>query len=658
MVKFAGMSGDTLANPPKLKPGEYATWVVKFESHVLALDGGVWQVIEQGRKIVPDPNDATKEKPRSTYTAEDYKSIEKTAKAMKVLHSALEPGDMQKVSHLRCPKQIWDTLKRIYEGSEDVRKNRTLAAQTDLFNLKQAKNETIHEYHSKFQGCLSGLANLEKTYEQWEINHMFLRSLASEYNDVVRTFQVLSDVKNLSLEDLVAKIESSMLLERDRESHKPSRQIALGSKGDKPKSSKDKDSTDKGKGKSSKIDDDELALLTKTFKFLKGRREEGQEPQKSRRIATKDDECFYCKKKGHFKADCRKKKYDESQKKDLKPRDDKQKDKKAMYAWGGSGGSLEDSDPELESKYPASGSKDFCLMADQESSTSEVSSSTNSSLSSNNISHAGLMDTIRRLVATNDRMKNVVAERDEEICRLREENHYKTSRVRHLESQIVRNQKSFSGPKVQEPPKQSKVHVSGKKMSKPELTYGKVALLKRPHNCRQPSLTPRLKIDLQDGAKVQGKGFKFQSKFTKKMPVKEMQISIKKTTPKKKELSTKTQRLCHHCGQTGHMWRKCPGREFFRTNAQTFDGKVVRFQNAKRQASLKKVQKPCQQAKVPKPCNDQFPRKVHEPSKTAQKEKGVSNSETTSSNIDSFFDNISTSCVAPKAAKLVWVRKN
>ncbi|CAM9002720.1 unnamed protein product [Rhodiola kirilowii] len=117
------MSGDSFSNPPKLKSGEYETWAPRFEAHVMAYDGEVWQIIEQGQQYVYMEGSETELKPRLMYTTEDYKKLEKNARALRVLHNALEPGDLKKIIQYKDPSDIWDALKNIYEGSKDVKRN-------------------------------------------------------------------------------------------------------------------------------------------------------------------------------------------------------------------------------------------------------------------------------------------------------------------------------------------------------------------------------------------------------------------------------------------------------------------------------------------------------------------------------------------------------
>ncbi|CAM8975462.1 unnamed protein product [Rhodiola kirilowii] len=249
------MSGETYSNPPKLKPGEYETWTVRFEAHVMAMDGEVWQIIEQGQQHIYLDDTQTELKPRVLYDTADYKKLEKNARTLKVLHSTLEPGDLKKVIQFKDPSDIWDSLKKIYEGSKDVKRNRILAVQSEFNSLRQVKNESLHDYHSRFTGCLATLNNLGKKYKNWEITHRFMQGLGPEWDDISRTLAALPTTKENSLEELVASLDNNKSIEdvklESREPQKAARQIALVGESSRYKKNKEKDyRRNKGRGTS------------------------------------------------------------------------------------------------------------------------------------------------------------------------------------------------------------------------------------------------------------------------------------------------------------------------------------------------------------------------------------------------------------------------
>ncbi|CAM8880014.1 unnamed protein product [Rhodiola kirilowii] len=80
---------DSFGKPPLLKPGQFDWWQDQFEAHVCSLDGQLWSIFETGLLTIPlDTTYPEKpvEKTKDKYTDEDYKKLEKNARAKKVLY--------------------------------------------------------------------------------------------------------------------------------------------------------------------------------------------------------------------------------------------------------------------------------------------------------------------------------------------------------------------------------------------------------------------------------------------------------------------------------------------------------------------------------------------------------------------------------------------
>ncbi|CAM8999372.1 unnamed protein product [Rhodiola kirilowii] len=145
---------DSFWKPPLLKPGQFDWWKDQFEAHVCSLDGQLWSIFETGPLIIPlDTTDPEKpvEKTKDKYTDEDYKKLEKNARAKKVLYMALSPGDQIKVTMHKTAKDMYDGLVRLYGGNEDIKLNRILAATKDYETVMQKKDESLEDFFTRFQ---------------------------------------------------------------------------------------------------------------------------------------------------------------------------------------------------------------------------------------------------------------------------------------------------------------------------------------------------------------------------------------------------------------------------------------------------------------------------------------------------------------------------
>ncbi|CAM8923781.1 unnamed protein product [Rhodiola kirilowii] len=87
---------DSFWKPPLLKLGQFDWWKDQFEAHVCSLDGQLWRIFEKGPLPIlaepdsdQDSDDEPVEKAKDDYTDEDYKCLEKNARAKKILYMAL-----------------------------------------------------------------------------------------------------------------------------------------------------------------------------------------------------------------------------------------------------------------------------------------------------------------------------------------------------------------------------------------------------------------------------------------------------------------------------------------------------------------------------------------------------------------------------------------
>ena len=108
-----------------LKAGEYDLWAQEFETHVRSIDGELWKIITTRDFLVTQNNG--KHVPFGSFTDEDLTKEENNNKALKLLTSGLNNSDRRKVLRSPSAKEKWDALAKIYQGSNDVKRDRISA---------------------------------------------------------------------------------------------------------------------------------------------------------------------------------------------------------------------------------------------------------------------------------------------------------------------------------------------------------------------------------------------------------------------------------------------------------------------------------------------------------------------------------------------------
>ncbi|CAM8882592.1 unnamed protein product [Rhodiola kirilowii] len=425
---------DSFWKLPLLKPGQFDWWKDQFEAHVCSLDGQLWSIFKTGPLLIPldttDPDKPVK-KAKDKYTDDDYKKPEKNARAKKVLYMALSTGDQIKVAMHKTAKEMYDSLVRLYGGNEDIKRNRILAAIKDYESVMQRKDETLEDFFTRFQVIIGQLEYLNERLPEWKITHKFMQALYSKWDHVTLALQAQKGIKDVTLEELVANLQSQAgITERKMARRQSDKSHAIALKVEK--------ALDLAHGNESLKEDDDIALLTRALKmtnFGKGRRdfraggsrgnfskgamsnENGRNP-----VLREDRTCYHCQKKGHLSKDCYSKKKGEPPVQ--KGETSALKSAHAMFAaWGDSD---EDSD---DGKH----SKEACLMA--HSATDEVSDT--DSFVNKVFSESDLAETIAKVLAKNRDLENRLAEMQQEHHYDIEENQLLSPKAMRLEKEMA-----------------------------------------------------------------------------------------------------------------------------------------------------------------------------------------------------------------------------
>jgi hypothetical protein len=286
-----------LGKPPMFDGEDYNMWSDKIRHHLTSLHTSIWDVVEIGVQV-PSLGD------------EDYDSDEVAqiwhfnSQATTILLASLSREEYNKVQGLKSAKEIWDVLNTAHEGDEvtKITKRETIEGELGSFMLNQG--EDPQAMYNWLKTLVNQVRNLGSTKrDNHEMVKVILRSLVFLNPTQVQLIRGDPSYKLMSPEEVIGKFVSfevmikgsKKIIEQGASSSVPEAQpVAF-----KAMEEKKEDSTpSRVPIDASKLDNEEIALIIKSFhQILKQRRGKDYKPR-SKKV------CYKCGKPGHFIAKC------------------------------------------------------------------------------------------------------------------------------------------------------------------------------------------------------------------------------------------------------------------------------------------------------------------------------------------------------------------
>ena len=150
-----------------------------MENYIQAEDYELWMLIKNG-PLIPKATQADGKviiKKPEEFDSDDYRMMEKNAKAKKLLYFGLGPDEYTRISECESAKEIWDALQIAHEGTNQVKQSRIelLMRKYELFEM--GDRETIMDMYTRFTHITNELKSLGKTFTTEELVRKILRFL-------------------------------------------------------------------------------------------------------------------------------------------------------------------------------------------------------------------------------------------------------------------------------------------------------------------------------------------------------------------------------------------------------------------------------------------------------------------------------------------------
>jgi hypothetical protein len=285
-----------LGKPPVFDGEDYNMWSDKMRHHLTSLHTSIWNVVEFGVQV-PSVGD-------EDYDSDGVAQIHNfNSQATTILLASLSREEYNKVQGLKSAKEIWDVLKTAHEGDEvtKITKRETIEGELGRFMLHQG--EDPQAMYNRLKTLVNQVRNLGSTkWDDHEMVKVILRSLVFLNPTQVQLIRGDPRYKLMSPEEVIGKFvsfelmikDSKKIIEQGTSSMPEAQPVAFKATEEK----KEESTSSRLPIDASKLDNEEMALIIKSFRqILKQRRGKDYKPR-SKKI------CYKCGKPGHFIAKC------------------------------------------------------------------------------------------------------------------------------------------------------------------------------------------------------------------------------------------------------------------------------------------------------------------------------------------------------------------
>jgi hypothetical protein len=281
-----------LGKPPMFEGEDYSMWSDKMRHHLISLHKSIWDIVEYGTQV---PKKGDKD-----YDSDEVEQIQHfNSQATTILLASLSREEYNKVQGLKSAKEIWDVLKTAHEGDEvtKITKRETIEGELSRFMLHQGEEQQA--MYNRLKTLVNQVHNLESTkWDDHEMVKVILRSLVFLNPTQVQLIRGDPRYKLMSPEEVIGKFVSfelmikgsKQIIERGATSTPEVQPVAFKATEEK----KEESTSSRLPIDASKLDNEEMALIIKSFRqILKQRRGKDYKPR-SKKV------CYKCGKPDHF----------------------------------------------------------------------------------------------------------------------------------------------------------------------------------------------------------------------------------------------------------------------------------------------------------------------------------------------------------------------
>ena len=192
--------GQSYSRSPLFDGSDYGYWKNRMCTHLMGIDMGLWEIIEDGFTLV-----TTTPKPEEVKENKRLKSLD--AKARSILYCGLTSSEYNRISSCNTAKEIWERLEVTYEGTSEVKEARIHLLEQKHHNFKMIPGESIDSLFSRFADVANPLKSLGAEIPmKSQISKVLFALKGSNWTQKRTMIEEGADYKTMTIEGLMGKL--------------------------------------------------------------------------------------------------------------------------------------------------------------------------------------------------------------------------------------------------------------------------------------------------------------------------------------------------------------------------------------------------------------------------------------------------------------------
>ncbi|KAH0709684.1 hypothetical protein KY284_011111 [Solanum tuberosum] len=266
--------------------GHYDHWSMLMENFLRSKE--YWQVVVDG---IPKPTESTVVSDAQKAEAQAAKL--KDLKAKNYLFQAIERSILETILSKDTSKQIWDSMKKKYQGSTRTKRQQLQALRSEFDTLRMKSGESVSDYFSRVMTVVNKMRIHGDKSNEVTIVEKILWTMTPKFNFVVCSIEESHDIDLLSIDEL----QSSLLIHEQKFTQQEKEEVALNASTDDRSGGQ---GYNKGNGRGRGYSGNHQQRH-----YDNQGRGKGRGGYNSKSLDKSKIECYRCHKFGHYKSECR-----------------------------------------------------------------------------------------------------------------------------------------------------------------------------------------------------------------------------------------------------------------------------------------------------------------------------------------------------------------